>query len=372
MDLSERTPAMLEQLESLVQIESGSTDLDGIRECASALEGLARDLTGVRAELIDAEDGRVHLVWRFGTSPTKVLLVGHFDTVWQKGTLARWPFSVDTEAGTATGPGAFDMKAGIVQMFHAISALADSGSAGGITVVLNSDEELGSQTSRALIEDLAAGASAALVVEPSAEGGALKVARKGTSMYEVRVAGVAAHAGLEPEKGVNATVELAHQVLAVTTLGRPDIGTTVTPTVAAAGTTTNTVPAEAVLHVDVRAESAGEQQRVDGAVRALEAQVPGARLTITGGINRAPLQREASSDLFRLASDVASDLGLRELTGTAVGGGSDGNFTAGMGVPTLDGLGAVGGKAHGEGEWVHVASMPERSALLAELIRRLL
>ena len=378
MGLRNHTSVMLEQLASLVGIESGSTDIDGIRECASAIEKLGKELTGVNPEAVTAGDGRVHLVWRFGTSPTKVVLVGHFDTVWPRGTLARWPFSLDPAGERATGPGAFDMKAGIVQMFHAIAAV--TGGAGGsgsepvdgLTVVLNSDEELGSQTSRRLIEDLASGASAALVLEPSADGGALKVARKGTSMYEITVAGRAAHAGLEPEKGANATVELAHQVLAVNTLGSPEIGTTVTPTVASAGTTTNTVPAEAVLHVDVRAETTVEQQRVDDAIRALKAQVPGTSLTITGGINRAPLDREASTELFELAGRAASDLGLAPLQGVAVGGGSDGNFTAGIGVPTLDGLGAVGGKAHGEGEWVHVPSMAERAALLAELIRRLL
>ena len=363
---------MIEQLATLVGVESGSTDIEGIHRCASEIEKLAGELTGAGAERVGAPDGRVHLVWRFGGSPTKVLLVGHFDTVWPTGTLARWPFSVDDAAGTATGPGAFDMKAGIVQMFHALSAVAGDGPLDGVTVVLNSDEELGSQTSRELIEGLARGASAALVLEPSADGGALKIARKGTSMYEVKVEGRAAHAGLEPEKGANATVELAHQVLAVDLLGRPEEGTTVTPTVASAGTTTNTVPAEAVLHVDVRGESTREQERVDAAMRALTPVVPGTRLSVTGGINRAPLDKGSSTELFRLATEVATGLGLGDLPGVAVGGGSDGNFTAGVGVPTLDGLGAVGGKAHGEGEWVHLASMPERTALLAELLRRLL
>lgn len=362
---------MLEHLEALVNVESGSTDIDGIRECASVIEKLAHELTGRSVETVEAEDGRVHLVWRFGgtASPTRVLLVGHFDTVWPRGTLARWPFAVNSDGDRATGPGAFDMKAGIVQMFHALAALEETD---GVTVVLTSDEELGSQTSRRLIEDLARGASAALVLEPSADGGALKIARKGTSMYEVAVEGRAAHAGLEPEKGANATVELAHQVLAINTLGRPELGTTVTPTVASAGTTTNTVPAQALLHVDVRAETAGEQQRVDAEMRSLQARVPGTRLLVTGGPNRAPFSKESSADLFRLASTVASDLGLPVPVGVAVGGGSDGNFTAGAGVPTLDGLGAVGGNAHGEGEWVHLPSMAQRTALLTELVRRLL
>lgn len=361
---------MLEQLASLVEVESGSSDIEGVRACASVIEKLGHDLTGAEAEVVHAEGGRVHLVWRFGASPTKVLLVGHFDTVWPRGTVARWPFTVNGDE--ATGPGAFDMKAGIVQMFHSLADVRRSGPLDGVTAVLTSDEETGSQTSRQLIEGLAAGASAALVLEPSADGGALKIARKGTSMYQVKVEGRAAHAGLEPEKGANATVELAHQVLAVNTLGRPDIGTTVTPTVASAGTTTNTVPAEAVLDVDVRAESTEEQQRVDAAMRALTTQIPGTRLVIGGGPNRAPLHKEVSAELFRLAAQVARDLGLGDLPGVAVGGGSDGNLTAGIGVPTLDGLGAVGGKAHGEGEWVHVPSMAPRSALLAELIRRLI
>ena len=361
---------MLEQLASLVEVESGSSDIEGVRACASVIDKLARELTGVEAETVEAGDGRVHLVWRFGASPTKVLLVGHFDTVWPRGTIARWPFEVNGDQ--ATGPGAFDMKGGIVQMFHALADVIGTGSPDGVAAVLTSDEETGSQTSRRLIEELAAGTSAALVLEPSADGGALKIARKGTSMYQVKVEGRAAHAGLEPEKGANATVELAHQVLAVNTLGRPEIGTTVTPTVASAGTTTNTVPAEAVLEVDVRAEVPEEQQRVDAAMRALTAQVPGTRLVVTGGPNRAPFHKEASAGLFRIAAEAARDLGLGELDGVGVGGGSDGNLTAGIGVPTLDGLGAVGGNAHGEGEWVHVPSLAPRAALLAELIRRLL
>jgi glutamate carboxypeptidase len=372
MNLRERTPAMVEQLASLVRVESASTDIEGIVECASAIEKLAYELIGVKPERVHTGDGRVHLVWRLGSSPAKVLMVGHFDTVWPRGTLARWPFSVDGTGERASGPGAFDMKAGIVQMFHALALLSEAGSPDGVTCVLTSDEELGSQTSRQLIEELASGAVAALVLEPSADGGALKIARKGTSMYEVTVEGRAAHAGLEPEKGANATVELAHQVLALNQLGRPGAGTTVTPTVASAGTTTNTVPAHAVVHVDVRAESREEQDRVDRAIRTLRAEVDGTKLVISGGPNRAPFAKECSAGLFEMAERAAADLGLGKLGGVAVGGGSDGNFTAGMGVPTLDGLGAVGGNAHGEGEWVHLPAMAERAALLAELLRRLL
>ena len=364
--MRKKTPTMIDQLALLVNAESGSTDLDGIAACAAIIEEIGVNATGKAPERVETE-GRVHLVWRFGPNhrPPTVLLVGHFDTVWSRGTLQRWPFEVGGDR--ATGPGAFDMKAGIVQMFHALEAV---GSPDGVTCVLTSDEELGSQTSRSLVERLAEGASAALVLEPSVEG-ALKVARKGTSMYEVAVEGRAAHAGLEPEKGANATVELAHQIIAVTSLARADQGTTVTPTVAAGGTTTNTVPAYASVQIDVRADTQAEQERVDSEIRSLRRSVDGTRLVVTGGPNRPPFSNDASAALFKLAQQAAGELGLPALKGEAVGGGSDGNFTAGIGVPTLDGLGAVGGKAHAEGEWVDIPSMAERAALLAQLLIRL-
>jgi glutamate carboxypeptidase len=190
-------------------------------------------------------------------------------------------------------------------------------------------------------------------------------------MYEIAVEGRAAHAGLEPEKGANATVELAHQVLAMTSIARPEFGTTVTPTVASAGTTTNTVPAHAVVQIDVRTTTVEEQSRVDREMRSLRPAVDGTRLVVTGGPNRPPFPRDASAALFERARKAAESLGLGPLRGEAVGGGSDGNFTAGMGVPTLDGLGAVGGKAHAEGEWVLLPAMAERAALLSELVRLL-
>jgi glutamate carboxypeptidase len=352
---------MIDQLAALVGVESPSSDLDRLADCAAVVSEIGEKVMGAPPDR-EVVDGRIHLVWRFGTE-VKVALIGHYDTVWPAGTLERWPFAVDDQ-GRATGPGAFDMKAGIVQLFHAVACLP---SPDGVTVVLTADEELGSQTSRRLIESVAGGARAALVLEPSARG-ALKTARKGTSMYEVHAIGRSAHAGLEPEKGINATIELAHQVLTVAAMGRPEIGTTVTPTVASAGTTTNTVPAESVLHIDVRATEPDEQIRVDRAVRALAPSVPGAQLRIEGGINRPPLPASSSAGLYALAADVAGALGGRRPDGVAVGGASDGNFTAGIGVPTLDGLGADGDGAHAEGEYVVVSAMPERAALVAGLI----
>jgi glutamate carboxypeptidase len=364
------TSEMVDQLGELVRVESCSSDPDGIQACAGLLERLARDLLGLDAERVEA-DGAVQLVWRRDSAvDPRVLVVGHFDTVWPRGTLDRWPFEV--QGDRATGPGVFDMKSGIVQMFHALgeSGPGDRRLPDGVACVLTCDEELGSPSSRPLIERLAAHASASLVLEPSADG-ALKTARKGTSMYRLDVEGRAAHAGLEPEKGANATVELAHQVLALVGLARQEIGTTVTPTVAASGVTTNTVPAHAELDVDVRAESSEEQQRVDKAVRSLASRIEGTRLVVSGGVNRPPFPAQASESLFELAVGAAEKLGLGRLDGVAVGGGSDGNFTAGLGIPTLDGLGGVGGNAHADGEWVHIPSMPERAALLAELVRHL-
>jgi glutamate carboxypeptidase len=261
------------------------------------------------------------------------------------------------------------MKTGLVLALHATAALP---SADGVTILVTGDEEVGSPTSRALIEREAAGCAAALVLEAAADDGALKTERKGTSIYQVQAEGRAAHAGLEPERGINATVELAHQVLAVSGLADPERGTTVTPTRLAAGQTTNTVPAHGEFAVDVRMWDVAEQDRIDAAIRALSAVLPGARLTITGGPNRPPLAAASSAELFKQAAALAAELGLPPLLSAAVGGASDGNFTAGIGTPTLDGLGAVGGGAHADHEHVLVDALPGRAALVTALLGALL
>ena len=261
------------------------------------------------------------------------------------------------------------MKAGLVIAFHAVAALADPA---GVAILVTGDEELGSPSSRALIEAEAAGCAAALVLEASADGGALKTERKGISLYQVTVRGRASHAGLEPELGVNASIEAAHHVLAVSRLGDADRGTTVTPTVLESGTTTNTVPAAATFAVDVRVRDAEEQDRVHAAMLALQPVLAGAELEIVGGPNRPPLERSSAGDLYRRAAEIAVELGLGPLDEAAVGGASDGNFTAGIGTPTLDGLGAVGGGAHAANEHVLVAELPRRTALLTALITDLL
>ncbi|MGW4409564.1 M20 family metallopeptidase [Nonomuraea sp. NPDC004702] len=349
---------MIEDLEELVLCESFSRDLAAVARSAEVVAAMGARHLGARPEFL-VIDGVTHLRWSFGTP--RVLLLGHHDTVWPIGTLATHPWSVVD--GVARGPGVFDMKAGLVQTFHALAGL---GSLDGVTLLITGDEELGSITSAPLITDTARGLAAAFVMEASADGGALKTSRKGTSMYTLRVRGKAAHAGLEPEKGANAGVELAHQILAIAALGAGD--TTVTPTVLRGGTTLNTVPAEATVGVDVRASTVAEQLRVDAAMRALAPVVPGTRLEVEGGPNRPPLEAAMSASLYALAQDLAGGLDVGPLTAAAVGGASDGNFTAGAGCPTLDGLGAVGGGAHADHEHVVVAEMPRRAALLRALI----
>jgi glutamate carboxypeptidase len=361
MDLDQ----MLEALEHLVTVESPSSDKAACAMCADALTEVARRVIGADPERIVVDES-THLRWRFGSAPTKVVLIGHLDTVWPLGTLAELPFAVTD--GVARGPGSFDMKSGLVMALHALAALDDLD---GVTLLVNSDEEIGSLSSRALVEETARGARAALVLEPSVDG-ALKTARKGVGFYDFAIAGRAAHAGLEPENGANALVALADAVRAFNALGDRAKGTTVTPTMASAGTARNVVPAQASVAIDVRGETQDELVRVDSAIRALQPTVEGTSFSVGGGINRPPLAAEASAELFVRAQRLAADLGLAPLRGQAVGGGSDGNFTAGIGVPTLDGLGAVGDGAHARTEHVVVASMPERAALVAALVRDLL
>lgn len=359
-DLTARLPRMLADIEDLIACESPSADPEALARSTDIVAALGERHLGAPPERV-VSGGRVHLRWRLGAGPARVLLLGHHDTVWPLGSLSTRPFSVID--GVLRGPGCVDMKAGLVLALHALAAL---GVPAGVTLVITSDEELGSPTSRALVEAEAAGCAAALVLEAAGPGGALKTERKGVSKYRVRADGRAAHAGLEPERGVNASVELAHQILAITALADPARGTTVTPTMLTAGTSANTVPATGTVEVDVRASTAEEQHRVDAAMHALTPVLYGADLTVTGGPNRPPM--EPSPALYARAVAVAGELGLPAPGSAAVGGGSDGNFTAGVGTPTLDGLGAIGGGAHADDEHVLVAELPGRAALVAALI----
>jgi glutamate carboxypeptidase len=356
---AELTELAIADLARLVNVESPSLDVAAITRSAEAVAVLIGEWLGRPARLVAGPAGP-HVHWSGGGEP-RVLVLGHHDTVFPIGTLAARPFEVD--GGRATGPGVFDMKTGIVQAIHAVASLDD---ASGVELLFSADEEIGSETSRALIEERALACGAVLVLEPSADGGALKTGRKGVGTFEVIVRGRAAHAGLEPEKGVNALIEAAHQVLAIGGFGSAEHGTTVTPTVASAGTAENVVPAEARIKVDVRVQERSEKERVEAAMAALTTVDPDATIEVLGGINRPPMPETASAALLPLAMRIDPTV-----VGVAVGGGSDGNFTAAVGVPTLDGLGAVGGGAHSDSEYVEVATIPGRIRLLAALLRQL-
>jgi glutamate carboxypeptidase len=241
----------------------------------------------------------------------------------------------------------------------------------GLTVLLNSDEEAGSVSSRDLIQKEAAAASAVLVLEPSLPGGVLKTARKGTGRFTVKAIGRAAHAGVDPERGINAIEEIAHQVLELQRLSAPDRGTTVTVGMIQGGTRVNVVPAAAAVEVDLRISTMEAAERIAGILRGLKSHIPGTRIEIRGGINRPPMERTAdTARLFSLAKTIGSELGL-DLQEGSTGGASDGNFTSALGIPTLDGLGPIGDNAHSPDEFVETTSLPGRAALLAGLILRL-
>ena len=357
---------LLADLEPLVNCESPSKDLAAVGRSADLIAEIGTRRLGVAPDRIEI-DGCSHLRWRFGPRPNRVVILAHHDTVWPIGSLAGHPWSLDD--GVLRGPGTVDMKAGLVQAIHALSGLLAHGvDLTGVCLLVTGDEEIGSPTSRALIEDEARGCAACFVLEGAGSAAALKTGRKGTSAYRFEITGRAAHAGIEPEKGINAGVELSHLILAVVEMGVPETGTTVTPTVAAVGTTTNTVPAAAFLEIDVRVSSQAEQDRVDQQLRSVRPTLPGAVLTVTGGPNRPPMEPASGASLFARADELSQRHGWGALTQTTVGGASDGNFTAGIGVPTLDGLGAVGGGAHADDEHVLVDFLVPRTQLLMALL----
>lgn len=368
----ERVKEFLTQFRTLVECESPSNDPRSLAASARLIAEIGEQITGVRPSIRSVE-GFPHVLFHIGTGPRRVLLLGHHDTVWPRGTLATMPWSVSGDI--VSGPGTDDMKGGILIAFHAVGELlrrSGEEALDGVSILITADEELGSPTSQALIEQLAQEAEAVLVFESGGENGEVKVARKGVAIYQLEVIGRAAHAGVEPERGVNATVEVAQQVLRIEQIGSPDGSTTVVPAVMQSGTTTNTVPARATVGVDSRALTVDEQQRVDSQMRALEAQTPGARIVLHGGINRPPLEERFAEDLLVRAQESADALGHPPLDAVRVGGGSDANFAAGMGTPTLDGLGTVGGGSHADDEHALLSWIPRRVELTATLVASLL
>jgi len=351
---------MLSALEKLVRLESPTEDLAACRGVIELASQIALEVLGTPAQIREV-NGRPVFWW--GPQNPDVIVLAHLDTVWPKGSFqSLW--SIKDSA--ATGPGIFDMKAGFIQGLFAMKGID-----GSVALVATSDEETGSATSKEFIKEISAKAKAVLVVEATLNG-KVKTGRKGTAMYQVKIHGKASHAGLEPEKGINATVEMGHAILAVSGLENKELGTTVVPTMLRSGNTTNTVPDLAVLDVDVRSFSMAELQRVDAAVRKLTPVNPAAKYEITGGFNRPPLETTSTMALYERAEKVAKALGMPPLGHASVGGASDGNFAAAAGAQVLDGLGAVGDGAHAAHEWVDITTLESRSALLHALIKDIL
>jgi glutamate carboxypeptidase len=358
-----RLDPMLSAIEALVRCESPSEDIEACRNVVRLASDIATRVLGTPAQIKEIE-GRPVFWW--GSNTPEVLILAHLDTVWPHGSYQPlWEVNGDV----VRGPGVFDMKAGFVQALFALQGV--TGAADRVALIATTDEEIGSFSSRKLIMDLSAKAEAVLVLEASLDG-KVKTGRKGTAMYQIKVIGLASHAGLEPEKGVNATTEIAHAILALAKLENTEHGTTVVPTLLRSGNTTNTVPDLAVLDVDARSFSQSELERVDREIRNLKLANPSATLEISGGLNRPPLEPSATKALYERAEKVAAALGMKPLGCAEVGGASDGNFAAAAGAQVLDGLGAVGGGAHAPTEWVSISAMQERSDFLQALIKDLL
>lgn len=369
---SARLPQTISTIRQMVEQESPSFNKAAVDALGHWLAGQFTR-RGAHVRFHNTKKFGNHLQADFpGSSARKpVLLLGHFDTVWDVGTLAKMPWR--EERGRLWGPGVLDMKSGIAQMLAATDLLNNAAPLPRpVTVLLVTDEEVGSQSSRAITERLAKKSAAVLVCEPAfGFDGKLKTARKGVGDFTLRVRGIASHAGLEPEKGQSAIVELAHQVVRVSAFTEIKRGLTVNPGVIRGGTRTNVVAAEAECEVDVRVERLSDAARIEKKFRSLKPLNRKCKLEITGGMNRPPFERTKEvARLFAFAREIGSELGI-QLGEAAVGGGSDGNFTAALGIPTLDGLGAVGEGAHATHESVMVKDLPMRIALLATLIARI-
>ena|SRR5215204_4670589 len=361
------THHIVQTIEALVRLESPTTDKAAVDRCGALLERMLAGAGGSVERITQRERGD-HLLARFaGPGGAPIMILGHFDTVWPVGTLAHMP--VKREGDRLYGPGTFDMKGGIAIALAAIDAVhAGRGPQAPIVVVLTTDEEIGSATSRAFIEEEARTCRAVLVLEPALPGGALKTARKGCGEFELIVDGIAAHAGLDPGKGASAIHELAAQIRVIEQLQDLANGVSVNVGVVSGGTRPNVIAERASAVIDARAPTREAAKQIESAIRNLQPVRAGTRLTINGGFDRPAMERTpASRELFARARAVASSLG-RPLDEGSAGGGSDGNFTAAVGVPTLDGLGAVGDGAHAAHEHVDIPSLAWRAALVAGLL----
>lgn len=363
-----RADTALDLLRGLVEIESPSTDKAAVDRVVRFVAERAR-AAGAEVTIIPQERWGDHLLARWGEGEGGFLLLCHLDTVWPIGTLAERPWRVEGEQ--AFGPGVYDNKASAAIILTALEGLQAMSLSPRypVTVLFNSDEEVGSPSSRPLIEAEAARARVVFCIEPARPDGALKVWRKGTGRYTITALGRAAHAGADHERGINAIEELAHQVLRLQRMTDYGAGTTVNVGRIEGGTRANIVPDRASVRVDVRVKTMAEWEQISAAITALQPVLPGARLVVEGGMSRPPMEASpVTLEPFRRAQEIATGLGLT-LTADGTGGASDANFTAAMGIPTLDGLGALGDGAHSVDEYIFIPSLAERAALLAALLR---
>jgi glutamate carboxypeptidase len=360
---------MLEVLERMIRIESPSFHREAVNRCADYVAGVAESQGG-RVKRHRSKEYGDHLQIDFGPAKgARVLLLGHLDTVWDIGMLARMPYRIAD--GRVWGPGVLDMKCGVTMMLFALRALEAIGQALNrpVTLLLNSDEEVGSVTSRPVTEKLAKSAEAVFVLEPGTGlTGKLKTARKGVGDYKIRVHGRASHAGVDFTKGVSATLELAQQIPRIAGFTRLTRGITVNVGVIGGGTRTNVVAEEAWAKVDIRIARLRDQAWLDRQFHSLRPFDKRTQIEVSGGLNRPPMERKPGIvALFHKAQAIGRELGL-ELEESMTGGGSDGNFTAALGVPTLDGLGGVGEGAHASNESILLEPLVQRTALLARLL----
>ncbi len=359
---------MIEAIHEIVEIESPSHDAAASRRVADLIERWAAQLgDAVTVERHSVDDGYHVVIRAFAGEGKSTFLLGHTDTVHPVGSALQNPTRI--EDGKFYGCGIFDMKANVVLMFETLRYFVETGTrpTSPITILLSCDEEVGSQTGREFVEREAFDASRCLVFEPS-QNGAVKTGRKGTGQYTIRAHGAPAHAGLEPEKGANAIAELAQHIDEIHAIQRPEIGTTVNVTTFNGGTTSNVIPEHASCEVDVRFSSMAEATRVDSEIRSLESIDESVSLTIEGGINRPPMERtDAVIAMFENAREISASFGY-ELNETQVGGASDGNFVAALGVPVIDGLGITGAGAHMLTEHILVDDIAKRATLVTMLL----
>lgn len=368
--MTRHTDELVRDLVALAERETPSDDLALLNTGADYLDGWIVERIGVpeRRERHRSEVFGPVLVMDYpGASLNRVTVLAHFDTVFPSGTTQSWP--VRTNGALVTGPGVFDMKSGLVQMIWAIKGLDGLGiRRPAIRIVLNSDEEIGSPFSRPILEQASLGSEAVLVFEGSANHGAIKTARKGVGLFTVTAEGLEAHAGLDPEAGVSAIDEIARVIRHLHDGADLSQGTSINVGTLHGGTRANVIAGAATANLDVRVSSASEQSRVDNLLISLTAHHPRAKITVSGGWNRPIMSRtEENVAMYDLARAVAHRLGA-DLREASVGGASDGNFVAALGLPVLDGLGGVGSGAHARHENISIPAMPQRAALAAAVI----